>query len=189
MSLKSNWETLVTCGDGAALATAARVSALPSDGIITIDPNFFDVIGKMLIIRAHGRISSVITTPGTARYDVNFLNSAAANVIVFDGLAVLLDTVAGHTNVGWELEIRLRARAIGAAGNLFGHGRWSCEDILGVPATAPKGVLSAILPWNAAPAVGANFDTTLAQTIDLRFTQTVATGSMTLHGYELISPN
>jgi len=66
---------------------------------------------------------------------------------------------------------------------------WTCEDILGVPATAPKGVLSAILPWNSAPAVGANFDSTVSQQIDFFFTQTVGTGSMTVHQYAVYSLN
>jgi hypothetical protein len=109
--------------------------------------------------------------------------------VIFDGLAVLLDTVAAHTNVGWELEILLTVRAVGATANLIGQGRWTCEDILGVPAAAPKGCLTAILPWNSAPAVGTNFDSTASQQVDLFFTQTVATGSMTLHQYMLESKN
>jgi len=166
------------------LTAAAAASAIPAAAKFTLPTNYFDTIGKKLRIRATGRISSLITTPGTARFDVRF-----GATVVFDGLAVLLDTVAGHTNVGWILDIELTCRAIGATGNLMGQGLWTCEDILGVPATAPKGVLSAILPWNSAPAVGNNFDTTATQQIDLFFTQTVATGSMTVHQYEVIAPN
>lgn len=183
-------EVIVTSQvDGSALTAASRASAIPAAAVFTIPPNFFDVVGKQIQIRASGRISSVITTPGTARFDVNFLDSAAANAIVFDGLAILLDSVAGHTTVGWMLDILLTCRAIGTTGNLMGQGLWTSEDILGVPATAPKGVLSAVLPWNSTPAVGANFDTTLAQAIDLRFTQTAATGSMTVHQYSVIRLN
>jgi len=185
MSLNKWYETLVNSQvDGSALVAAAAASAIPAAAKFTLPTNYFDTIGKKLRIRATGRISSLITTPGTARFDVRF-----GATVVFDGLAVLLDTVAGHTNVGWILDIELTCRAIGATGNLMGQGLWTCEDILGVPATAPKGVLSAILPWNSAPAVGNNFDTTATQQIDLFFTQTVATGSMTVHQYEVIAPN
>jgi len=185
MSLNKWQETLVNSQvDGSALTAAAATSAIPAAAKFTLPTNYFDTIGKKLRIRATGRISSLITTPGTARFDVRF-----GATVVFDGLAVLLDTVAGHTNVGWILDIELTCRAIGATGNLMGQGLWTCEDILGVPATAPKGVLSAILPWNSAPAVGNNFDTTATQQIDLFFTQTVATGSMTVHQYEVIAPN
>lgn len=179
-------ELLVTSQvDGATLTAAARATCIPAAALYTVPPNFFDVIGKQIRIVATGRISSVVTTPGVARFDVNFLDSAAANAIVFDGLGVLLDSVATRNTQGWWLELLLTCRAIGTTGNLMGQGRWSCEDILGVAATAPKGGLTAMLPWNTAPAVGANFNTTLAQTIDLRFTQTAATGSMTVHQYSV----
>jgi hypothetical protein len=178
-------ETLVTAqGDGAVLTAASAASAIPAAAKFTLKANFFDYVGKAIRVQASGRISSIITTPGTARYDVRF-----GGTVVFDGLAILLDTVAGHTTVGWTLDILMTCRAIGTSGNLWGQGTWACEDILGVPATAPKGVLSAILPWNSTPAVGANFDTTVSQVVDVFFTQTAATGSMTLHQYTLTALN
>ena len=178
-------KTLVTAqGDGPALTAAAAASCLPVAAVYTLPANFF-FIGKKLRITASGRISSVITTPGTARFDVRI--GTASPVIVFDGLAMLLDTVAAHTSVGWKLVIDLTCRAIGNGSltTFMGQGVWTCEDLLGVPATAPKGVLSAILPWNSAPAVGSGINNTIANAIDLFFTQTVATGSMTLHEYSV----
>ena len=183
---KQTWmEVLVNSqSDGSALTAAAAASCIPPAAKFTLPANFFDYVGKQLMIKASGRISSVITTPGTARFDVRF-----GATVVFDGLAALLDSVAAHTNVGWHLEILLTCRAIGASASLMGQGKWECEDILGVPATAPKGVLTAILPWNSAPAVGNTFDSTASQAVDLYFTQTAATGSLTVHQYSLISMN
>lgn len=184
MSLNSWQETLMTSQvDGTAVTAAAATTLLPAAAVHTL-PAGWAQIGRRLQIKASGRISSVITTPGTARFDIRL-----GGTVVFDGLAVLLDSVAAHTNVGWELEVNLTCRAIGATGNFFGQGRWVCEDILGVPATAPKGVLTAMLPWNSAPAVGANVNTTTSLTVDLYFTQTVATGSCTCHMYELTARN
>jgi len=178
MSLQTWQETLIVApGDGPVLTAAAAAICLPSTALVTLYPNFW-AVGRTMRIKASGRISSIITTPGTARFDVRMTSS-----VVFDSLAILLDTVAAHANVGWLLEIILTCRAIGPTGNLFGQGKWICEDILGVPATAPKGVLSAILPWNSAPAVGGNFDTTVAHILNLYFTQTEATGSLTLHQF------
>jgi hypothetical protein len=180
MSRQGWQETLITAEvDGPTLTAAAAASCLPPAAVFTLPANLWD-IGRQMRINATGRISSVITTPGTARFDIRI-----AGGVVFDSLAILLDTVAAHTTVGWKLEILLTCRAIGATGNLFGQGIWTCEDILGVPATAPKGVLTAMLPWNSAPAVGANFSTTPAATLDMFFTQTVATGSLTLHQYSV----
>jgi hypothetical protein len=172
--------------DGPTLTAAAAASCLQGVDKYTLPAGYFDRSGKGLKIRATGRISSVITTPGTARFDLRL-----GGTVVWDGLAILLDTVAAHTNAGWILDLDLTCRSIGsgAGGTLIGQGTWTCEDILGVPATAPKGVLSAVLPWNSAPAVGSGFDTSAQNVVDLFFTQTVATGSLTVHQFILTEPN
>lgn len=185
MASATYFETLVTAQvDGTANTAGTAASCIPAAAKKTLPANYFDVIGKQLLIKASGRISTVITTPGVITYDVRF-----GGTVVFNGGGMLPDTVAAHTTVGWLLEILLTCRAIGTTGNLMGQGVWTCEDLLGVPASAPKGVLSAILPWNAAPAVGNNFDTTATQQVDMFFGNTVATGSMTLHQYGLYGPN
>lgn len=182
-------ETLVTAqGDGTALTAAARNSLLPAAALFTLPPNFFDVIGKAIVIRATGRISNVVTTPGTARFDVNFLDSAAANAIVADSNAINLNIVA-KTNVGWWLEMLLTCRAIGTTASLMMQGTWQSESVIGSPAVTAGGNGSVMIPYNAAPAVGATFDSTKSQQLDLRFTQTVATGSITLHQYALMRLN
>jgi len=186
MSLQTWQETLVNASvDGPILTAAAAATAIPTAAKITLPNNYF-YVGRMLRITAAGRISSVITTPGTARFDVRI-----GAVVAFDSLAILLDTVAAHTNVGWKLDLLLTCRSIGSgtSATLFGQGVWTCEDILGVPATAPKGVLGAILPWNSVPAAGTGFDSTAASTLDLFFTQTAATGSLTVHQYMVESLN
>lgn len=171
--------------DGPTLTAAAAASCIPPDSVITLPNNYFR-IGKKLLVKASGRISSVITTPGTARFDIR-----VGAVIAFDSQAILLDSVAGHTTVGWMLEVLLTCRAVGngTATNLMGQGTWISEDILGVPATAPKGVLTAMLPWNTTPAVGTGFNNVAANTLDMFFTQTAATGSMTVHQYGVIELN
>lgn len=181
MNLQSYGRPLISAQvDGTAVTAAAATTILPPAAKFTLPANLFN-IGDQLLIRASGRISSLITTPGTARFDVRM-----GGTVVFDSQAILLDSVAGHTNVGWVLELLLTCRAIGTAANFMGQGYWVCEDILGVPATAPKGVLAAILPWNSAPAVGGNIDSTVSQVLDMFFTQTVATGSVQLHQYSAV---
>jgi hypothetical protein len=44
-------------------------------------------------------------------------------------------------------------------------------------------VLTAMLPWNAAPALGTGFDNTISAALDCFFTQTAASGSLTVHSY------
>ena len=186
MSLQTWQETLVNAQvDGPTLTAAAAATCIPTAAKITLPNNYF-YVGRMLRVTASGRISSVITTPGTARFDIRI-----GAVVAFDSLAILLDTVAAHTTVGWKLDLLLTCRSIGSgtSATLIGQGLWTSEDILGVPATAPKGVLSAMLPWNSAPAVGTGFDSTAANTLDMFFTQTVATGSLTVHQFMVESLN
>lgn len=185
MAHQNFFDTLINSHvDGAAVTAAAATSLLPAQAKRTIPANYFENIGQMLKIEAHGRISSVITTPGTARFDIRL-----GGTVVFDGLAVLLDAVAAHTNVAWYLNVLLTLRANGSAANFMGGGIWTCDDITGRPAGTPMGVLSAPLPWNSAPAVGSNFDATASQQLDLFFTQTVATGSCTCHQFLAYCPN
>jgi hypothetical protein len=179
MSKQSWQEALIsTQTDGPTLTAAAAASCIPAEAKIVLPVSWS--IGKALRISASGRISSVITTPGTARFDVRL----GTGIVVWDSLAMLLDTVAAHTNVPWRLQIDLVCTAIGSSPNalLEGSGEFICEDLLGTPATAPKGSLTALLPWNTAPGTtGAGFDSTLQNFFDMFFTQTVATGSMTMH--------
>ena len=186
MALGSPLILAVCLGDGTAITAAARTSmtagALASSSRVTNQPNVLRT-KDVLNLKATGRISSAITTPGTARFDLAF--GASLGIAVMDTQAILLDSVAAHTNVGWILDLWGTVRTEGNAANIMWSGTWTCEDILGVAATAPKAAAVAILPWNTPPVVGANFDNTVSQQIDLNFTQTVATGSCQLHQYIL----
>lgn len=190
MGVQTWQETLVqSVTDGPPLTAAARASCIPTPNRIVLPNNYF-YVGKALRFSLAGRISSVITTPGTARFDICM--GSAGTTIVFDSLAILLDTVAAHVNVPWVLEVELVCRAVGATTltTFFpSKALWTCEDILGVPATAPKGVLAAILPWNTAPVIGAGMDNTAASALDVFFTQTAATGSLTVHNYRVDALN
>lgn len=183
MSLQTWQENLVTSQvDGATLTAAAAASCIPAAAKYTLQPNFFSV-GKRLKLTAFGRISCVVTTPGTARFDLRF-----GGTVVMDSLAMPLNIVA-KTNVPWRLDVDLVCRAIGASANLMWTGEWRSEAVLASPAATAGGSGEFLLPYNAAPAVGSNFDSTTSQVVDMFFTQTVATGSMTCHGYSLDAMN
>jgi len=166
----------VAPGDGAAITAAAATSLLPASSKFSFQPGFFDTLGQQLRINAWGRISTVVTTPGTARFDVRL-----GGTVIFDSLAIVLDAANAYTNQGWELDILLTLRLAGSAGNFFGQGKWVSPNVSGVAAAVPHGAICAMLPWNSAPAVGNNVDLTTQLAFDLFFTQTVTTGSITLH--------
>lgn len=179
------WETLASISaDGTALTAAARASLLQGpakQGLYTLPPNKLRV-GDVLHLKAFGRISCVITTPGTARFD---LSAGVAGTAFFDTLAMPLNIVA-KVNVLWNLEAEGIVRAVGNAANIFWGGWWLSEASINtaLPATGP-GPGGQNVPYNTAPVVGANFDHSVAQILDFNFTQTAATGSITLHGYAL----
>lgn len=184
MSSASFMETLVTSQvDGTALNTStAATSIIPPAAKITLPTNFFQ-IGKQLRIRVAGRISNIVTTPGTFTIDVRL-----GAVIVATSPAFALNIVA-KTNVLFEAEFDLICRAIGNGtnANLMYTGRFSSESLLG--AVANQMLVSGI-PLSA-PAVGTGFDSTAAQTVDIFGTWSVsnAANSVQVHTYSLIACN
>lgn len=181
-------DTLINSqADSTAITAAAATSCLPTPAKKTLLPNYFDYVGKAIIIEAWGRLSVVVTSPGTLRFDIRF-----GAILVFDSLAVALVTTNAYTNVGWYLRIMLTARVIGGgtSAQLMGQGMLTAPNILGGANVAmPIGGVNAMLPWNTAPVNGNGFDSTVSQQVDMFFTQTVATGSMICHQFAIYGIN
>lgn len=191
MALSTWRETLLSHrGDGTALTAAARASlmqgATATRAKYTFAPNYFEP-NKAIHIAASGRISCAVTTPGTARFDISF----GGSVIVFDSLALNLNIVA-KTNVHWALDLLLYCQASGGSttATLFpGACYFESEALIGSSLPTVGGSGSVLVPYNTAPVVGTGFDSTVSQSCELFFTQTVATGSVTLHSYLLEALN
>jgi len=167
--------------DGPALTAAAAASAVPTYIPTTLPAGYFQ-IGRKWRLRANGRISCAVTTPGTARFDLRL-----GGIVAFDTLAIPLNIVA-QTNVAWLLDVMLTCRAVGSgtAANLMSQGMFISPANINVAAAATgPGPGGQIVPYNVAPVVGAGFNSQAALTLDFFFTQTVATGSMTLHDFML----
>lgn len=170
-------------GDGAALVSStSETSLLPGAAKVTLQANFFDRIGKIIRMRAAGRISTVVTTPGTFTF-----RAKLGSIAVFNSGAINLNTVA-QTNGSWELIIEMVVRALGNStnANLLGTGRWSSRAIVGAAAAAAGGVGEIILP-DTAPAVGSGFDSTVDQVVDLtgQWSVSNAANSILLHQFAL----
>jgi hypothetical protein len=152
----------------------------------TFPANFFEV-NRAISIHAAGRVSTVITTPGTLRFDVRL-----GGTVVWDSLAINPATAAARTNTIWALDIELYCQAAGdsTTATLFpGKCVLTTSDLIAGAAENAGPVGMAVLPYNTAPTVGAGFNSTISQQFDLYFTQTVATGSIQLHTLRIIALN
>lgn len=170
-------------GDGSALSnSSSATSLLPGQAKLTLPANYLDYIGRTLRVSAHGRLSNIVTTPGTLTLDLRL-----GATVVFNGGAMQLSTTA-HTNVPWSWEVMLTVRALGASASLMGQGRFFCQaaNISGADPTTSH---SFLMTPNTAPAVGNTFASTSALVLDLFGTFSVAdpANAMTLHQYEVVS--
>jgi hypothetical protein len=187
MSFNTWRENLVDIGeDGPAVSNSTvPTNLLPSGRSPVLPSSYFNATGVSLIIRAQGRISTLVTTPGTLTFDVRF-----GTVSVLTGPAFALNTVA-KTNVPWELYIKLVCRAIGtSAATVLGMGYWRSEAVVGSPLPAVGGAGTLMIP-SGAPAVGAGFNSEDAQQVTLRAAWSVASpsNSITMHTCEIEMPN
>jgi len=173
---------VMSATDGPTLAAAARASCIPTANRIVLPNNFF-YIGRAIKVAVSGRISCAVTTPGTARFDICL--GAAGTTIVYDTGAMNLNIVA-KTTVPFSLEVLLVCRAVGTftSTTFFPRGQFTSEALIGAPLPAVGGNASLLVPVGT-PAVGAGMDNTAASAIDVFFTQTVATGSMTVHNFQI----
>lgn len=186
---RNTWVELIAWAptDGTAVAnTVTATTLLPTGTRATLPANYFDMIGRGLRVKAKGRISNIVTTPGTLTFTFRL-----GSVNVWSSGAISLNVVA-KTNVTWLLELDLTARAIGASttANLMGIGMFQSESVIGSPANTAGGNGSLMLPVSA-PAVGTGFDSTTSQQIDLQSAFSIANAgnSIQLHQFTVESLN
>jgi len=180
------WQTLASVyADGTALTAAARASLLQGNaknGLFTLPANQLRV-GDVLHLKANGTISSVVTTPGTARFDLSF---GVGGTAVMDSSQIQLNIVA-QSSVWWQVEAEGIVRVASSQGNMWWFGIYNSINVQGssVGPSAAGAVAEVGFPLPVPPAIGANVDMTVANILDFNFTQTAATGSITLKSYTL----
>lgn len=188
MSLQSWQQLLVSqAQDGTALNTSTtETSILHTSAKFTLPANLLSYPGQALRIRAMGRISNIVTTPGTLTLRVKFGATAVAASPAF-----ALNTVA-KTNVTWILDWDLTLRAVGGgtSANFMHSGQWQSESYVGSPAASAGGPGTGMIPASA-PAVGSGFDSTVANVVDLTAQWSIsnAGNSIQCHSFKLESLN
>jgi hypothetical protein len=169
--------------DGTAVTATAEGSLPPAVAKILLPSGYINRVGKRFQIRASGRVSNIVTTPGTLT--LKFKLGPTANIAVATSSAIQLNALA-KTNVPWILEAFITVRSIGsgAAATLFANGTWSSESVVGSPVPGSGGAGSAM--WQAsAPAVGTGFDSSIANQIDLTAQFSLTGNSIQLHTFAL----
>lgn len=166
--------------DGAALTGTAIGSILPTSALYLLPGGTANIIGKQFRVHAFGRISNIVTTPGTLTLTLKFGSS-----LVAVSQAMQLNTTA-QTNVWWRLHWYLTVRSVGSgtAATLMHQGSMSSTS-MGTGAVTPVEIGIPV----SAPAVGAGFDSTAANLVDLQGQFSLTGNSLTLHQYALESVN
>jgi len=185
MSAQTWQETMVwAIADGTALtASTTRTSIIPAAAKWTAPANFFNFVGKTIRVTAKGRMSNVVTTPGTLTLDIGI---GATNL--FTSGAISLNTTAKTNVTFWfEAELVLRTLGNGTASNFMGIAQMSSESMLGTAANTYATTYN--LPTTS-PVVGGNFDAGTANVWDLFATWSLNNAnSIQVHTFKIESMN
>lgn len=168
--------------DGPTLTNTVTANSLIVASAKPVLPaQYFNVAGKSLRVRVKGRISTVVTTPGTLTLDIRL-----GTTVVFNGGAMALN-VNAQTNATFDVDVTLTCRSIGngTTATLLGIGLFSSRAVIGSAAVGVGGAGELLLP-DTAPAVGTGFDSTTAQTIDIFGTWSVASASNAITVHQII---
>jgi hypothetical protein len=165
--------------DQAAVTLATTNKALYiASAFPVLGAGYFSRIGKKLKIRAFGKITTALT-PGNGQFALYWGTGADANgTLLASSTAQAL--VASQTNISWEAELYVHARALGASGSLFVSGK----AMFGEGAS----VAHILIPGSAAAAVTA--DLTANNVLSLQFNRSGSTvETMTLQDLEVTAMN
>ena len=155
--------------DGAALTNSiVAASILHGSGIGPIAGNALQ-IGSYLKISLRGRISTVVTTPGTLTFDLRL----GSTIISAFGAIPL--NVTAQVNASWEATFMALVRSVGSGtgANALCTGNFSSRALIGSPAASAGGIGEMMLP-DTAPVVGTGFDSSVAQSLNVFATWSVA---------------
>lgn len=167
--------------DGLALTNSVvATSIMPASAIATLAAGTLQ-IGSLIKVSLRGRISTLVTTPGTLTLDLRL-----GGVVASAFGAVALNIVA-QVNAHWEATFMAVVRAVGTgtAANALCTGNFTSRAVIGSPAVGVGGIGEIMLP-DTAPAVGIGFDTSLALVINCFATWSVASASNSIQVHQAL---
>jgi len=163
-------------------------SVINPDALVTLPANYL-YPGSSLRVLVSGGISNIVTTPGL----MNFQVIIGASAIAFDTGNIQLNATA-HTTLPFWLDIQLTVRATGngtnanligqahVTGKMFTFTAAQIDDLQDMPT---------ILAPATAPAVGAGFDSTIANILNffVGFTINNAGNGVQIQQYRVYAEN
>lgn len=164
-----------TTVDGVAVTAAAKTILVPD---FTLPSNFL-YVGRYMKYTLYGRMSTVITTPGTWTHTLNW--GGVGGTVLASTAALAPDPTAASTNVAWYVEYLLQCKAVGTAGSVKVMGKQWHNDIDDGAAAVAN--LTAALNQHVFPDAPADvaINTTTANALTPAITPSVTTGSITAH--------
>jgi len=165
------WEEaiLVSKVDGPSLSNSSSATSIIVAADKIIFPAGFFCVGRAIRIRGMGRLSNIVTTPGTLTIDVKL-----GSVVVWTSGAMQLSTTA-HTTLPFVFSIDLVARAEGTStnANMIGIGEFHGQQF-NISSSDPTTGHPALVAPNSTPAVGTGYDSSATQQLDIVATFSVA---------------
>ena len=168
----------VGTADGTALTNTVTPTTILNGSSVPTIPAGALQIGSVLKITLRGRISTLVTSPGTLTLDVRL------GSVVISALGAASLNVTAQTNASFDCEIIAVIRTLGAGttATALVTARLTSRALLGGVALASGGDQVIVLP-DTAPAVGTGFDSTASQQVNVFATWSVASASnsITVH--------
>ena len=118
---------------------------IPTANFPVLGSNYFGFVGKIVRMRVWGQMTAA-ATPGNLTCQLYWGTNANANGTVI--VASAATALTAGTSLSWELDLTCRCRAIGATGQLIGHGMFNSNVSLVASTLQPV-----MLPASAAVAV------------------------------------
>lgn len=149
---------------GTLFTTYTTAKSVINPQALCVVPAGYFYIGKKIRICSKGGISNIVTTPGLMNFQIKI-----GSAVAFDTGNIQLNATA-HTTLPYWLEIELLCRSVGSGTNATAMG---LAQVTGRMFTLTAGQtdnaqgMQTILAPATAMAVGAGFDSTIANVIDM----------------------
>jgi hypothetical protein len=147
-------------------ASTTATSLLPTPAVFTIPANAL-TLGTGIYIMVAGQLGNIVTTPGTLILDI-FLGGS---VVAFTTAAMQLSSTA-HTALPFVAEFFLSVQAEGSGTNakLMGQAVVMGQALSLTAVADSTTTVATLMGPNTTPTLGTGFDSTLAQSVNVRGT-------------------